>query len=94
MFYSRELLSKRGPLGTIWLAGSYLSRLSKAAIRNSNLTTMCASVENPPVPLALPTQSTLLLGVVRIEQKKISYLFGTHPLPSVQQAQPVSSRPR
>src|SRR4051812_39470186 len=32
-------------------------------------------VERPPVSLALPTQSTLLRGVVRIEQKKAGYLL-------------------
>ena len=43
MFYSRELLSKRGPLGTIWLAGSYLRKLSKATINSSNITQMCST---------------------------------------------------
>ena len=76
MFYSRELLSKRGPLGTIWLAGSYLRKLTKATILSSNLVQMCDDVENPPVPLALPTQSTLLFGVVCIEKRKAGYLFG------------------
>ncbi len=32
------------------------------------------SVASPPVHLALPTQSTLLRGVVRIENKKSQYL--------------------
>ena len=87
MFYSRELLSRRGPLGTIWLAGSYLRRLDKRSILASNLVRMCAEVENPPVPLALPTQSTLLLGVVNIEQRKSKYLLGhltPHPYPPQQ----------
>ena len=80
MFYSRELLSRRGPLGTIWLAGSYLRRLDKRVILQANVVTMCEEVQNPPVPLALPTQSTLLLGVVNIEQRKSKYLLGTSAL--------------
>jgi len=32
-------------------------------------------IENPPVALALPTQSTLLRGVCRIEQRKATYLL-------------------
>lgn len=36
---------------------------------------LCLSVRNPELILALPTQSTLLRGVVRIEQKQTSFLY-------------------
>lgn len=75
MFYSRELLSRRGPLGTIWLAGNYLRKVSKQQILASDIAEMCHNVVQPPLPLALPTQSTLLRGVVRIENKKAVYLL-------------------
>ena len=54
----------------------YLRKLSKHAVLSSDLSLMCNSVEQPPVPLALPTQSTLLKGVVNIENKKAHYLLG------------------
>ena len=90
MFYSHELLSKRGPLGTIWLAGVYLRKLSKHAVLSSDLSLMCSNVEQPPVPLALPTQSTLLKGVVNIENKKAHYLLG--PTNSAQQRTAAAQR--
>lgn len=34
------------------------------------------AVQNPRVPLALPTQGTLLLGLARIEAKQVEYLHG------------------
>lgn len=36
---------------------------------------MCKNVLNPPVALALPTQSTLMRGIVRIEGRQTHYLF-------------------
>ena len=91
MFYSHELLSKRGPLGTIWLAGVYLRKLSKQAVLSSDLSAMCGSVERPPVQLALPTQSTLLKGVVNIENKKAHYLLGQRPHRTQSPRQPHSA---
>ena len=75
MYYARDLFVKRGPLGTIWLAGNFLRKVSKLTILSSDVTLMCGSVLHPPVALALPAQSTLLRGVCRIENKKAVYLL-------------------
>jgi len=74
MFYSPELLGRRGRLGTLWLAG-HLRRVSKPAVIAANISVLCSIVENSDVPLALPVQSTLLRGVVHIENKKTIYLL-------------------
>lgn len=74
MFYSHELLSRRGRLGVLWLAG-HLHRVSKHAVLQANISELCEQVENPPVALALPVQSTLLAGVIHIENKKAVYLW-------------------
>jgi hypothetical protein len=58
------------------LAGCYASKVSKSVILSSDIRAMCADVEAPPNPLALPTQSMLLRGVVRIEFRKAVYLLG------------------
>lgn len=50
-------------------------KLSKVQILASDIMKMCRTVLKPPVALALPTQSTLLRGVCRIEYKKASYLL-------------------
>jgi len=76
MFYSNELFVKKGLLAKLWLAGTHFRKLSKSAIVTSKIKSMCGNVSEPPLPLALPTQATLLRGVVRIENKKAAYLLG------------------
>lgn len=49
--------------------------MHKHTILNADLRSLCADVLSPPVALALPTQSTLLRGVVRIENKQANYLL-------------------
>lgn len=49
-------------------------------------------VSAPPVALALPTQSTLLRGVVRIENKKAIYLLEDCEHTTVRLAQPRAVR--
>lgn len=91
MYFSSELFVKRGPLGNLWLvrfvcgslieradsvqAGTVFHKLSKKAILNSNIVSMCKSIQNPPVPLALPARALLFMGVCRIMDKKAHYLL-------------------
>jgi len=75
MFFVSELFVKKGSLGNIWLEGTMSRKLKKNQIMTSNVTLMCKSIHKPPVALALPTQSTLLRGVVRIHNRKAGYLL-------------------
>jgi hypothetical protein len=52
-----------------------MRKVHKHQVLHANVEQLCGIVENPPVALALPTQSTLLRGVVRIENKKATYLL-------------------
>ncbi|CAL5349019.1 unnamed protein product [Camellia sinensis] len=60
MFYSHCFLSRKGPLGTIWVAAHCLKRVKKHQVAQINIS---SSVGH------------LLLGVVRIYSKKVEYLF-------------------
>jgi len=60
----------------MWLVGTVGSRkLTRSVILKYNLVQLCETIKMPKVPLALPTQSTLLRGVVRIEEKQTHFLF-------------------
>ena len=75
MFYSDTVLSKQGPLARIWLAAHWDKKLTKAVVFDTNLESACESVVNPSVKLALRTSGHLLLGVVRIYNRKAKYLL-------------------
>ena len=79
MYYSAELFVRKGPLGLLWFCGhattsEMLRRLRKHVILTSDLVLLCTNVREPPVVLALPTQSALLRGVVRVEQEQAKFL--------------------
>ena len=74
MFFTENfILSKQGPLARIWLAAHWDKKLTKAVVFDTNLENACDSVVNPEVKLALRTSGHLLLGVVKIYNKKIKY---------------------
>ena len=104
MFYSQLVLTKRGPLGRVWLAAHWEKKLTKLQVSqtdicetvgalNPALETLCClvrvsalfdpgavwrasdAIAKPDVPLALRTSGHLLLGVVRIYERKIKYLL-------------------
>eukprot|EP00697_Spironema_sp_BW2_P006042 gnl/Spiro4/18414_TR9857_c0_g1_i1.p1 gnl/Spiro4/18414_TR9857_c0_g1~~gnl/Spiro4/18414_TR9857_c0_g1_i1.p1 ORF type:complete len:563 (+),score=114.02 gnl/Spiro4/18414_TR9857_c0_g1_i1:96-1691(+) len=74
MFYSNIILTKKGPLGIVWLA-AHLNKLTKKQIVQANIEESVESIAAPPVPLALRVSGHLLLGVVRIYQRKVRYLL-------------------
>lgn len=74
MFYAYELFVKKGPLGKMWLAGT-MKKITRSVATTTNVVQLCNVLEHPPAPLALPTQATLLRGVVRIEHQKVSFLL-------------------
>ena len=75
MFYSQIILAKKGPLGKIWLAAHWDKKISKAQIFQTNIEDSVGSIVKPTVPLALRVSGHLLLGLVRIYQRKVKYLF-------------------
>lgn len=76
MFYSQIILSRKGPLGKIWLAAHFEKKLSRQQIFSTDISATVDSVVNSNVPLALRVSGQLMLGIVRIYAKKLSYLVG------------------
>ncbi|KAF4416051.1 Cohesin subunit rad21 [Fusarium acutatum] len=76
MFYSETLLRKSGPLASVWLSATFEHKLSKKHILQSNIADSIAVIITPSqAPMALRLSSQLLLGVVRIHQRKTRYLL-------------------
>jgi len=75
MFYSQYVLAKKGPLGKIWLAAHVEKKLQKPHIMETDIPESVKSIENPQVPMALRVSGHLLLGVVRIFSRKVTYLM-------------------
>ncbi|KAM0926213.1 hypothetical protein ACQ4PT_003726 [Festuca glaucescens] len=75
MFYSKKMLSKKGPLGTVWVAGVCgVAALTRDQVLRTNV---AASVDKilPDVETTYRILGLLLLGVVRIYSKKVEYLY-------------------
>ncbi|KAL6586860.1 hypothetical protein OROMI_001848 [Orobanche minor] len=75
MFYSQFILAKKGPLGTIWIAAHLERKLRKNQVADTDIGVSVDSILSPEVPIALRLSSHLLLGVVRIYNRKVNYLF-------------------
>ncbi|KAH7170933.1 double-strand-break repair protein rad21 [Dactylonectria macrodidyma] len=76
MFYSETLLQKSGPLARVWLSANLERKLSKNHILQSNVTDSVEAIIMPnQAPMALRLSGQLLLGVVRIYQRKTRYLL-------------------
>ncbi|XP_051701121.1 double-strand-break repair protein rad21-like protein 1 [Oryctolagus cuniculus] len=75
MFYTHVLMNKRGPLAKIWLAAHWERKLTKAQVFECNLEITIERIISPKVKIALRTSGHLLLGVVRIYNRKAKYLL-------------------
>eukprot|EP00904_Undaria_pinnatifida_P006427 jgi/Undpi1/2914/HiC_scaffold_14.g06291.m1 len=75
MFYSQIILAKKGPLGKIWIAAHWDKKLNKTQIFQTNINTSVDNILQPTVPLALRVSGHLLLGLVRIYSRKVTYLM-------------------
>lgn len=69
------MLAKKGPLGKIWLAAHMEKKVPKVQIMSTNIPESVDNIENPDCPMALRVSGHLLLGVVRIFSRKVSYLM-------------------
>jgi len=78
MFFSTDLLTKRGPLARVWMA-SHLStstKLSKPLLLQTSIPSSVSSILGEALlPMALRLSGQLLLGVTRIYQRKAKYLL-------------------
>lgn len=88
MFYSSEVLTKRGSLAKVWLAATRgKSRISRAYALSVPIDSLCSQIEDHGIPLALRLKAQLLLGVVRIYEKKcsvvVSDLAGRRSVPMI-----------
>ncbi|KAL7207981.1 hypothetical protein ACSBR1_029852 [Camellia fascicularis] len=76
MFYSHCFLSRKGPLGTIWVAAHCLKRVKKHQVAQINISSSVDKILVDEVPVVTyRVLGHLLLGVVRIYSKKVEYLF-------------------
>ncbi|KAI3910589.1 hypothetical protein MKW98_027871 [Papaver atlanticum] len=78
MFYSHQLLARKRPLGTVWMAAHLEKRLRRTHIDVTNIASTVDSIMFPEAPIALRLSAFLLLGVVRIYSKKLDYLKGDY----------------
>nr|BAJ91663.1 predicted protein [Hordeum vulgare subsp. vulgare] len=74
MFYSKKMLSRKGPLGAVWVAGV----CGVAALTRDQVlrTDVASSVDKilPDVETTYRILGLLMLGIVRIHSKKVDYL--------------------
>ncbi|XP_077227592.1 sister chromatid cohesion 1 protein 3-like [Tasmannia lanceolata] len=75
MFYSRTLLARKTPPGTVWMAAHLHHKLRKSDVSFADISTSIYCIMFPEVPIALRLTAYLLLGVVRIYSKKVDYLY-------------------
>ena len=76
MFYSESLLSKTGPLARVWLASNLDRKLTKQNVLTSNLENNVKDIiGHGQAPMALRLSGQLLLGVVKIYNRKARYLM-------------------
>ncbi|PKA66117.1 Sister chromatid cohesion 1 protein 2 [Apostasia shenzhenica] len=73
MFYSHTLLSRKGPLGIIWIAAYCFRNLRKQQIEGTNIP---SSVDKIMLELQISHRvlAQLLLGIVKIFSKQVDYL--------------------
>jgi hypothetical protein len=75
MFYSEVILARKGPLGKIWLTAHFDKKLTRNQIFTTDISQSVESILNPTSPLALRVSGHLMLGIVRIYSRKVSYLM-------------------
>jgi cohesin complex subunit SCC1 len=76
MFYSDTILSRRGPLGKVWLAAHMERKLSKTQTLQTDIEQSVDAIMGHEIEvMALRLSGQLLLGVVRIYSRKAKYLL-------------------
>ncbi|XP_020112308.1 sister chromatid cohesion 1 protein 3-like isoform X2 [Ananas comosus] len=74
MFYSHSLLSRKGPLGTIWVAAFCFKKLRKEQINDTDISSSVDKIL-PEIQISYRILAQLLLGIVKIFSKKVDFLY-------------------
>ncbi|KAJ3451438.1 scc1 / rad21 family member [Anaeramoeba flamelloides] len=76
MFFLTDLLTKKGPLSKVWLAGNNSDKLKKRGVLESNIPEIVDYIINEPrITLVLRISGKLLKGIVQIYTRKCSYML-------------------
>ncbi|KAM1014956.1 sister chromatid cohesion 1 protein 2-like [Malus sylvestris] len=76
MFYSQRLLSRKGPLGGIWVAAYSFKKLKRSQVNQTDISSSIDEIlQDEWDAVAYRVLAYLLLGVVRIYSKKVEYLY-------------------
>ncbi|KAJ3686730.1 hypothetical protein LUZ61_015894 [Rhynchospora tenuis] len=75
MFYSRQLLAKKTPLGQIWMAATMRRDMSRQKLNKINLIKICEQLMYPAAPMALRISGILMGGVVIVYEQKVKLLL-------------------
>ncbi|CAG9462101.1 unnamed protein product [Pedinophyceae sp. YPF-701] len=73
MFYSKDLLGKRSPLGAIWVV-AHGKRLGKAKLLGIDLQDCIEKIIHPDAPLSLRLSALLAGGCAVVFSKQVGYL--------------------
>lgn len=72
MFYSTQILGRKGLLGIIWMASHMDKKITKQLVDSTSIPGTVDTVLNGDAgPLALRLSGQLLLGIVRIYARKV-----------------------
>ncbi|PKU61577.1 Sister chromatid cohesion 1 protein 2 [Dendrobium catenatum] len=74
MFYSLSLLSRKGPLGTIWIAAYCFKKLKRGQIDSTDISSTVDKIM-PEIQISHRVLAQLLLGIVKIFSKKVDFLY-------------------
>lgn len=76
MFYSNTILTKKGPLGRVWIAATVGDRtISKSFASHAKISQLCQSILAPQAPFALRLSAHLMLGVTRVYARKFAIIL-------------------
>ncbi|KAM5134770.1 double-strand-break repair protein rad21-like protein 1 isoform 2-T2 [Mantella aurantiaca] len=75
MFYTHVLLDKHGILAKIWIAAHWHKKLTKSNIFECNLESAINNILSAKMVMSLRISGHLLLGVVRVYNRKTKYLL-------------------
>ncbi|PNH12380.1 Sister chromatid cohesion 1 protein 3 [Tetrabaena socialis] len=75
MFYSSQILARKGPLGLMWMAAHMDRGLKRNQVAEASIPCTVDALLSPEAPLALRLSGQLLLGVCRVHARKVSYLL-------------------
>ncbi|KAE8800911.1 Sister chromatid cohesion 1 protein 1 [Hordeum vulgare] len=60
MFYSHQLLARKAPLGQIWIAATFKSKINRRRLDKLDIIKICEEILNPSVPMALRLSGILM----------------------------------